>query len=42
MRIATIIFAYNRSYHVGKVIEALEKNTIRPEKLFIFQDGFKN
>jgi len=42
MKIATLLFAYNRSYHIKQVIEALERNTVLPQKLFIFQDGFKH
>lgn len=41
MTIATILFTYNRSKHTKQVLEALSKNTILPEKLYIFQDGPK-
>lgn len=41
MKIATILFTYNRSYHAGKVLEALRNSEVFPEKLFIFQDGLK-
>lgn len=41
MKIATVLFTYNRSMHTEKVLKALENNEILPEKLFIFQDGFK-
>lgn len=41
MRIATIIFTYNRSAHTKKVLNALKENTVLPEKLFVFQDGLK-
>lgn len=41
MDIATVLFTYNRSWHTGKVLEALSKNTVLPEKLYIFQDGLK-
>lgn len=41
MHIATIVFTYKRSRHTRKVLEALQKNTVIPEKLFIFQDGLK-
>lgn len=39
MKIGTILFTYCRSEHTNKVIEALKCNSIRPEKLYIFQDG---
>ncbi len=42
MNIATILFTYNRSIHTAKVLEALEQNTILPQKLYIFQDGLKS
>lgn len=41
MQIATILFTYNRSLHTKKVLDALKENTIRPAKLYIFQDGLK-
>lgn len=41
MDIATILFTYNRSRHTEEVLEALEKNTVLPEKLYIYQDGLK-
>jgi len=41
MKIAVILFTYNRSYHTKLVIDALRKNTMLPQKLFIFQDGLK-
>ncbi len=41
MDIATVLFTYNRSQHTGKVLDALSKNTVLPEKLYIFQDGLK-
>ena len=41
MKIATILFTYNRSRHTKQVLEALSKNTILPQKLYIFQDGLK-
>lgn len=41
MRIGSILFTYHRSEHTRKVIEALSKNDILPEKLYIFQDGIK-
>lgn len=41
MKIATILFTYNRPLHTGKVLEALKNNTILPDKLFIFHDGMK-
>lgn len=41
MHTATIVFTYNRSQHTKKTLEALSKNDLLPEKLFIFQDGLK-
>lgn len=41
MRIATVLFTYNRSRHTNEVLEALRVNTVLPEKLIIFQDGRK-
>lgn len=41
MKIATLLFCYNRSRHLGQVISALKQNTVLPQKLFIFQDGLK-
>lgn len=41
MKIATILFTYNRPVHTIKVLEALKSNTVMPEKLFIFHDGKK-
>lgn len=41
IRIATILFTYNRSKHTRKVLEALSRNDILPQKLYIFQDGKK-
>ena len=41
MNIVTILFTYNRSRHTRQVLEALHKNTILPDKLYIFQDGRK-
>ena len=42
MKIATIIFVYNRSNHTKAVLEGLKHNYILPEMLFIFQDGLKD
>lgn len=42
MKIATILFTYNRSVHTQKVLDALSKNEILPQKLYIFQDGIKD
>lgn len=39
---ATLLFTYNRSSHTKQVIEALKRNTVMPQKLFIFQDGLKD
>ena len=41
MKIATLLFTYNRSRHTGQVIESLKNNTVLPEKLIVFQDGVK-
>lgn len=41
MKIATLLFTYNRSYHTEQVIRALKRNTVVSQKLFIFQDGLK-
>lgn len=41
MKIATVLFTYNRSAHTKKTIDALHNSTILPEKLFIFHDGLK-
>lgn len=40
MKIGTIVFAYNRSQHLRKVLEGLEQNK-EISKLYIFQDGLK-
>lgn len=42
MKIATILFTYNRSEHTRRVLESLKNNTILPSKLYIFQDGMKD
>lgn len=39
MKIATLLFTYNRSYHTEQVIKALSQNIVLPQKLYIFQDG---
>lgn len=41
MKIAVILFTYNRSIHTNEVLEALKRNTVMVEKLMIFQDGLK-
>lgn len=41
MKIATILFTYNRSVHTKTVLQALFENEVLPEKLFVFQDGKK-
>ncbi len=41
MKIATLLFTYNRSWHTEQVITALKHNTVLPQKLFVFQDGPK-
>lgn len=42
MKIATILFTFNRSRHTRQVLNALSKNTILPDMLYIFQDGPKS
>lgn len=39
MKVALLLFTYNRSYHTEQVVNALVRNTVLPEKLFVFQDG---
>lgn len=39
MRVATILFTYNRPYHTQKVLDALSINDKEPQQLIIFQDG---
>ncbi len=39
MRIATVLITYNRDVHTARVLEALSRNTVLPDKLFIIQDG---
>lgn len=39
MKIATILFTYNRYEHTKKTIEGIKNSTILPETLYIFQDG---
>ena len=41
MKIATILFTYNRPEHTKIVLNALKNNDKLPEKLFIFHDGMK-
>lgn len=41
MKIATILFTYNRSWHTKQVLDALMENTRIPDKLYIFQDGLR-
>ena len=41
MKIATLLFTYNRSYHTEQVLAALKENTVLPQKLIVFQDGRK-
>lgn len=41
MKIATILFTYNRSWHTQQVLDGLRENMVLPEKLFVFQDGLK-
>lgn len=42
MKIATLLFTYNRSCHTEAVLRALSLNSRRPEKIIAFQDGLKN
>ncbi len=42
MKIATILFTYNRSMHTKTVLRAMQENELMTEKLYIFQDGIKN
>lgn len=39
MKIGTILFTWHRSTHTRKVLDALSKNDVLPEVLYIFQDG---
>ncbi len=41
MKIATLLFTYNRSHHTERTIEGLKNNTVLPQKLYVFQDGLK-
>jgi len=41
VKIGTLLFTYNRPHHTKQVIKALAKNTILPDKLYVFQDGLK-
>ncbi len=41
MKIATLLFTYNRSYHTEQALSALKENTALPQKLIVFQDGRK-
>lgn len=41
MKIATILYTYNRPVHTQKVLHALAQNDVKPQKLIIFQDGMK-
>lgn len=41
MKIATILFTYNRPVHTQKVLTALCQNDAKPQKLIIFQDGMR-
>lgn len=42
MNIATVLFTYSRPEHTKRVLESLSKNTILPDKLYIFHDGIKS
>ena len=39
MKVATILFTYNRIEHTKETLDALKQNTFIPEKLYVFQDG---
>lgn len=41
MKTVVLLFTYKRSEHTKKVIDALKKNKVLPQKLLIFQDGLK-
>lgn len=41
MKIATLLFTYNRSTHTEQVLNSLKHNTVLPEKLIVFQDGLR-
>lgn len=41
MKIATVLFTYDRPVHTQKVLAALSQNDAVPQKLIIFQDGMK-
>lgn len=41
MKIATLLFTYNRRRHTEIVLRKLRQNINHPEKLFIFQDGLR-
>ncbi len=41
MKVATVLFTYNRSWHTQQVLEGLSKSSVLPEKLYIFHDGLK-
>lgn len=42
MKIALALFTYNREIHTQSVVDAIKKNTMLPNKMFIFQDGCNN
>lgn len=41
MKVATLLFTCNRYKHTKQVLDALSKNSILPQKLYVFQDGFR-
>lgn len=41
MRIATILFTYNRPYHTNQVLSYLRNSYILPDMLYVFHDGPK-
>lgn len=41
MRIATLLYTYNKSYHTEQVIQGLKSSMVMIQKLFVFQDGLK-
>ena len=41
MKIATVLFVYNRYKQAYETLQAIGNSKIKPTKLFIFQDGLK-
>lgn len=42
MKVATILFTYNRPWHTQMVLESLSNSITLPEKMYIFHDGKKD